>query len=111
MLASALAVLFPDATPGVDYEVRDDSDGAGPKIVRWNLAAPRPTAAELATAAAQAEASYAAKRDIAALEEATGLNRKAREWLLSQGSFANMKAALSDVDTTIATKRASIRGR
>jgi hypothetical protein len=109
MLASALAVLFPDTVPGIDYEVRDYSNGVGPTIVRWNLAAPRPTADELSAAAVLFEASNAAKRDIVVLEDQTGLNRAAREWILSHISFADLKAALADVDAAIATKRRNVR--
>lgn len=36
-VANALKHLYPNATPFTDYELRDDSDGQGVKIVKWNL--------------------------------------------------------------------------
>lgn len=63
----ALLYLFPSAVPLRDYEVADDSDGLGPHIARWLLAAPQPTAEQLA--AADTAASAAAQQ--AAADETT----------------------------------------
>jgi hypothetical protein len=51
-VAQAVAVLFPAAAPGVDYEVQDDGQGA--HIVRWIAArlGPRPTPQQLAAVTA-----------------------------------------------------------
>lgn len=45
-LAEAIRQLVIDADPLVDYELRDDGQGA--YIAQWNLPTPRPTTAELA---------------------------------------------------------------
>lgn len=42
-LGSALARRYPEG----GYEVRDDSDGRGPYIARWERAEPQPTEAEI----------------------------------------------------------------
>ncbi len=49
-LADAIAEIYPALTPGVDYEVRDDSNGRGPYLASWNNPNPRPTDAELRAA-------------------------------------------------------------
>ncbi len=41
-LGKALLYLFPEAKPGVDYVLQDDSDGKGPYIKEWNLPDPIP---------------------------------------------------------------------
>lgn len=45
----ALLYLFPDYQKG-DWEIRDDSDGVGAKIVSWSRADPRPTVPALEAA-------------------------------------------------------------
>lgn len=45
-LSAALAELYPDADPSRDYALVDQGKGA--YIAAWNLAAPQPTADELA---------------------------------------------------------------
>lgn len=47
-LYKALKYLFPAAIPRIDYEIRDDGEGA--YIADWNLPAPQPTPAELQAA-------------------------------------------------------------
>lgn len=46
----AIIKLFPNAKPGIDFTVRDDSDGNGQYIEAWNLTEPQPTVAELQAA-------------------------------------------------------------
>jgi hypothetical protein len=47
-LAKTLRYLYPDATPNVDFEVVDLSDGQGPRITAWNAAlGAQPTDAQL----------------------------------------------------------------
>lgn len=36
MLANKIMSLYPNAVPMVDFNVRDDSDGRGPYIEKWN---------------------------------------------------------------------------
>ena len=55
-LVHAILHLFPSATAGVDFRLRDD--GAGPYIFEWNLANPQPNEAALA----QAETDYLAAK-------------------------------------------------
>jgi hypothetical protein len=47
-LSACILALFPDAVPGVDFEVV--SDESGERIVLWRLAASRPSRAELGAA-------------------------------------------------------------
>lgn len=48
MLYEAIKQLFPAAEAGTDFTLRDD--GEGPFIATWNLAAAKPTAAQLLVA-------------------------------------------------------------
>lgn len=108
MISTALLVLFPDANPEVDYEVRDFSDGNGPKITAWRLPAPIPTQAELQAAAATAANSRKAIDDIEAIEKTQGIGRGLREAILRHGSFAALKAALQQDEDAVTAKRAAI---
>lgn len=51
-LFDAVMSLYPTAVPGVDFELRDDSDGQGPQIVRWDAdkLGKQPTAKEIQAA-------------------------------------------------------------
>ena len=44
--------LFSNAVNGGDYTLRDNSDGAGPFIDRWDRVEPKPTVAELTSVTA-----------------------------------------------------------
>lgn len=60
--ANAMATLFPQAEPNVDYVIRDDADGRGPYLdpANWRLAEPIPTRAQLDDAVAAWAVSQAA---------------------------------------------------
>jgi hypothetical protein len=49
-----IKALHPTLEAGRDFELRDDADGQGAKIVRWRAAVPQPTEAELLAADWQA---------------------------------------------------------
>ncbi len=49
-IAKALAHLFPNAQPLIDYEVWQEADGSQ-HIAVWNLPDPQPTAQQIADAA------------------------------------------------------------
>ena len=41
-LHTLIQAAYPDADPLTDYELRDDSDGAGPYLAAWRIAGPLP---------------------------------------------------------------------
>lgn len=45
-VSDALAVLFPESIPGIDWLVADS--GTGPIITQWNLGGPQPTESQIA---------------------------------------------------------------
>ncbi len=45
-----IRALHPTLIAGKDFDLRDDSDGEGAKIVRWSAAVPQPSEAELLAA-------------------------------------------------------------
>ena len=45
-------------TPDTDFELRDDKDGRGVYIHKWNSASPQPTESEIETAAATWQTEY-----------------------------------------------------
>lgn len=49
MIQRALEIAYPNAAPD-SWEVRDDRDGQGPRIVAWRLNTPRPTPTQLESA-------------------------------------------------------------
>jgi hypothetical protein len=64
--------LFPNADPLVDFELRDNSDGKGPYIARWDIAklGTQPTAAQLQEVASAAALTQAKTKQITLLEAA-----------------------------------------
>ena len=62
--------LFPNADPLVDFELRDNSDGNGPFIARWDIAklGPQPTVLQLVGVAAVANLAAAKTKKLASLE-------------------------------------------
>lgn len=64
-LWKAIAQLYPNARPLVDYELRDDGDGRGAYIARWALPQPRPTTQQLADAIAAYDAAQTAREQAA----------------------------------------------
>ena len=50
VISDCLTYLFPDATNGIDYTLRDNGDGLGVYIDQWNLTNTQPTTAQLEAA-------------------------------------------------------------
>ncbi len=69
-LDSSIRYLYPGAVEGRDYEIRDDSDGKGPYIEKWNLPAPKPTKATLDAVAVQAMQAVVGRRKEGTLNKA-----------------------------------------
>lgn len=95
--------LYPNADPLIDFELRDNSDGKGPFIARWDTAklGPQPTPAQLSAVTVVA--------DIAAFKTpALNAFRATREQMFSR--IAGMGfAALQKGDTVTAAALAVFR--
>lgn len=68
ILSEALAQLYPNADPQIDYRIQDD--GFGAYIALWNLRMPRPTRTQLAALGVTE-----GKRMMSAIREWADLNR------------------------------------
>lgn len=112
-MINAIKYLFPNADPLVDFELRDNSDGKGPYIARWDTAklGAQPTVAALqsvsvaaaATAAANAT-STKAKSDLIAIDLASV--RAIREYIVSK---ADAPQILKDLEATAVGERVKVR--
>lgn len=104
-LFDAVMTFFPTAIPGIDFELRDDSDGQGPQIVRWDAEklGKQPTAKALKAASDAADARRETLNKISALESSI-TSRRIREAMLTDAG----KAWLEDVESQIATLRGSL---
>ena len=56
--------------PEIDFSLKDDSDGKGAYIAKWNSASPQPTEAEIETAHAEWQAEHDSKAYARARAEA-----------------------------------------
>lgn len=71
-MLNSIKFLFPNADPLIDFELRDNSDGKGPYIARWDTAklGTQPTAAQLQEVASAAALTQAKTKQITLLEAA-----------------------------------------
>lgn len=92
-LWKALKHLYPNATPLVDYILRDNGDG-NPYIAVWSLQDPQPTAEQIAAAIAAYDAARSAEQ-----ATATALRNQVR-------ALANSAAGKAITDLTAGEVRA-----
>lgn len=105
-IAQALQRLFPGTQNGREYEIIDRGQGA--RISVWSLPSPIPSDAEIAAASALAVTAAQARAEILAIEEASGFNRRQREYLIAHSGDRRLVDALTVDETLIAQKRRNI---
>jgi hypothetical protein len=89
-----LKYMFPEAAPG-DWRLQDD--GAGPYIVQWNRAEPKPTSEDVAAATPAAQAALVASEKDAMLT--TG--RTMRDTVLYRLNGIQIDALLANDTATV----------
>lgn len=101
-ILNALKKLHPAAQVFVDYELQDDSDGNGVRIVKWNLPDPLPTIEDLQSASdlydIEILPAVNIKQQIFKLESDI-TNRRLREAVLGidNGWLANVNQQIADL--------------
>lgn len=114
-ISDSIVSLYPEAIFGLDYEVRDLSDGRGPRISAWNETklGPRPTQAQLDAAALPAAK---ARRKAELSREATRRDRAlfpdsedvALEAVLLVGTNDPRLATMRTIKQTLDARRAAV---
>lgn len=105
--------LFPTADPLVDFELRDNSDGKGPFIARWDTVklGPQPTSAALrAVSVAAANSAAAAEESTKALRALEKIDRDSirsiREYIAGK---PDAPQALKNLEATAVGERVKVR--
>lgn len=112
-MIESIKYLYPNAYPLVDFELRDDSNGAGPYIAKWDESklGQKPTKAELdavSVVAEQArvdrETSDKAKTELASIDLAS--IRAIREYIVNQPDAPQI---LKDREAAAAIERVKVK--
>ena len=101
-IASVINHLFPSAVVNVDFRVQDDGDG--PFIVEWNLAAKKPSDAEMMAAEKYASKKIMWERIKAERDRRSscGGYKVGNIWFHSDQKSRNQQLCLAQLETQIA---------